>query len=267
MPGPDQLLEEAQATDFAGWDFTRLGSRLVLEPPPWDFGEIAAKCAAKAATMLDMGTGGGEWLSSLRARAPVTVATESWPPNVGLAATTLRALGVPLVRDEGATDNVRQDRDDPRGRLAFTAQAFDLVTNRHESFVASEVSRVLRPMGTFLTQQTQSGSRQFHELLGIRPPAAEELEMNLVIEQLRAAGLTVDEAGEGPATTVFADIGALAWYLRSVPWAVPGFSVSAYRDALIGLHGDPIRVTSKRFWIRAHKNPTPVRQDRAPASS
>ena len=141
---PDQLLEDAQATDFAGWDFTRLGSRLVLEPPPWDFGEIAAECATRAATMLDMGTGGGEWLSSLRARAPVTVATESWPPNVGLAATRLHGLGVPVVHVEGARDNLRQDRGDPRGRLGFVGEAFDLVTNRHESFVASEVPRPSR---------------------------------------------------------------------------------------------------------------------------
>jgi hypothetical protein len=264
---PDQLLEDAQATDFAGWDFTRLGSRLVLEPPPWDFGEIAAESATRAATMLDMGTGGGEWLSSLRARAPVTVATESWPPNVGLAATRLHALGVPVVHVEGARDNLRQDRGDPKGRLGFMGEAFDLVTNRHESFVASEVSRILRGEGTFLTQQTQSGSQEFHELLGVRPPAVEELELDLVVEQLRGAGLKVDEAEQGSATTVFADIGALAWYLRSIPWAVPGFSVSAYREALIGLHGDPIRVTSVRFWVRAHKRTTPLRDTQAPAGS
>lgn len=253
VPGPDQLLEDAEVTDFQGWDFTRLGARIVSEPPPWVFEEIVADRVARATTMLDMGTGGGEWLSSLPVRAPVTVATESWPPNVGVAALNLHALGVPVVQDEGATDNVRQGREDPRGRLAFTAEAFDLVTNRHESFVASEVSRVLRPEGTFVTQQTHSGSQQFHELLGVQPPQVEELEIDLVLEQLSAAGLIVDEAGEGYAATVFADIGALAWYLRSVPWAVPGFSISAYRNALIRLHGDPIRVTAKRFWVRAHK--------------
>jgi SAM-dependent methyltransferase len=263
---PGQLLADAQATAFEGWDFTPLGSRLVLEPPPWDFAEIASECATRATTMLDMGTGGGEWLSSLRARAPVTVATESWLPNVGIAATRLHALGVPIVHDEGATDNLRQDQGNPRGRLAFMAEAFDLVTNRHESFVASEVSRVLRSGGTFLTQQTQSGSQQFHDLLGVQAPTVEELETERVIEQLRAAGLTVDEAAEGQATTVFADIGALAWYLRSVPWAVPGFSINAHRQALIRLHGDPIRVTSKRFWVRAHKEFTPGRQEKQPHS-
>jgi SAM-dependent methyltransferase len=253
VPDPDQLLEDVEVIDFQGWDFTRLGARLVSEPPPWAFEEIVADRAAKATTMLDMGTGGGEWLSSLRARAPVTVATESWSPNVGLAAAKLHALGVPVVQDEGATDNLRQSREDPKGRLAFTADAFDLVTNRHESFVASEVSRVLRPEGTFVTRQAHSGSQQFHELLGVQPPQVEEFEIDPALEQLSAAGLIVDEADEGYATTIFADIGALAWYLRSVPWAVPGFSISAYRHALIRLHGDPIRVASKRFWVRAHK--------------
>ena len=253
MPDPDQLLEDAEVTDFQGWDFSRLGARLVNEPPPWAFEEIVAHRAARATTMLDMGTGGGEWLSSLRVRAPVTVATESWPPNVGVAASKLHALGVPVVQDEGATDNLRQHSEDPRGRLAFTAETFDLVTNRHESFVASEVSRVLRSEGTFVTQQAHSGSQQFHELLGIQPPEVEEFEIDLALEQLGAAGLIVDEADEGYATTIFADIGALAWYLRSVPWAVPGFSISAYRHALMRLHGDPIRVAAKRFWVRAHK--------------
>lgn len=253
MPDPDQLLEEAEVTDFWGWDFTRLGARLVSEPPQWAFEEIVADLAARATTMLDMGTGGGEWLSSLRVRAPLTVATESWPPNVGVAAATLHALGVAVVHDEGATDNLLQVRQDPRGRLGFTAETFDLVTNRHESFVAAEVSRVLRPEGTFVTQQAHSGSQQFHELLGVQPPPVEEFEIDLALEQLSAAGLIVDEADEGYATTMFADIGALAWYLRSVPWAVPGFSISAYRQALIRLHGHPIRVAAKRFWVRAHK--------------
>jgi SAM-dependent methyltransferase len=254
VPDPEQLLEDAEVTDFRGWDFTSLGARLVSEPPPWAFEEIVSERVATAKTMLDMGTGGGEWLSALRARATVTVATESWPPNVGVAAARLQGLGIPVVHDEGATDNRRQACEDPRGRLAFAAEAFDLVTNRHESFVASEVGRVLRAGGTFLTQQTQQGSQQFYELLGVQPPDnIEEFEIDLALEQLRAAGLTIDEAHEGHATTVFGDIGALAWYLRSVPWAVPGFSIGAYRPALIRLHGDPIRVVAKRFWIRAHK--------------
>jgi hypothetical protein len=73
--------------------------------------------------MLDIGTGGGEWRSSLRARAPVTVATDSWAPNVPVAPETLLELAIPLVLDDGAADNARQDLEDPRGRLAFKVVA------------------------------------------------------------------------------------------------------------------------------------------------
>jgi SAM-dependent methyltransferase len=253
MADADELLAEAETTPFQGWDFSKLGDRLVLEPPPWDFAEIVANTAARATAMLDMGTGGGEWLSSLRARSPVTAATESWKPNVAVAAARLWALGVPVVRTEGAPDNCRQEPGDSTGRLPFRTEAFDLVTNRHESFRAGEVARVLRPDGLFLTQQAQSGSKEFHRLLGSEAPDLQEFELDIAVAQLRGAGLSIDEADMGIATTVFADIGALAWYLRSVPWAVPGFTISTYRQALLRLHGRPIRVGSRRFWIQARK--------------
>ena len=78
----------------------------------------------------------------------------------------------------------------------------------------------------------------------------------MIVVQLQDAGLTIDEAGVGSATTVFADIGTLAWYLRSVPWAAPGFTVNTYRQALLRLHDGPIRVLHRRFWLRAHKERT-----------
>ena len=162
-------------------------------------------------------------------------------------------MGIPVVHTEGAPDNHRQEPGDTVGRLPFRTQVFDLVTNRHESFLANEVARVLRRGGTFLTQQTHSGSRRFHELLGTDPPDPQELELDLVVVQLPDAGLRIDEAEAGTATTVFADIGALAWYLRSVPWAVPDFTIGRYRQALLRLHDGPIRVPHKRFWLQAHK--------------
>jgi SAM-dependent methyltransferase len=203
MADPEHLLAQAEATGFDGWDFTTLGDRLTLDPPPWDFPDIVAGAAAGAETMLDMGTGGGEWLSSLQARAPRTVATESWPPNVGVAASRLHALGVPVVQTEGAPDNHRREPAGPGGRLPFCTDAFDLVSNRHESFRADEVARVLRRGGVFLTQQAQSGMTQFHELLGVAAPDHEEFELALAVAQLREAGLRIDEADVGVAPRSF----------------------------------------------------------------
>lgn len=36
--------------------------------------------------------------------------------------------------------------------------------------------------------------------------------------------------------TAFYDIGAVVYFLRLVPWIVPGFTVARYRDALRELH-------------------------------
>jgi SAM-dependent methyltransferase len=247
----ERLLDEALLLPFRGWDFSVLGDRLVVEPPPWSFEEIVDDAAARATCMLDMGTGGGEWLSARR-HAVRTVASESWPPNVALGAARLRPLGILVVHVEGAVDNAEQAMTDARGRLGFRRGAFDLVVNRHESFVAEEVRRVLRDGGVFVTQQAASGSRQFHELLALEAPPDDDFHMDLAIEQLERAGLCIDESAAGTATTVFGDIGALAWYLHNVPWAVRDFSIQRHRDALLHLYGGPIRVPSERFWIRAH---------------
>jgi hypothetical protein len=60
-----------------------------------------------------------------------------------------------------------------------------------------------------------------------------------VVDQLRA-GLGVEQSELGTATTVFADIGALAWYLSNVPWGVRDFSIERHRQALVPVHGSPI---------------------------
>jgi SAM-dependent methyltransferase len=248
----DELLDEAARTPFQGWDFSWLGSRLVVEPPPWPFEDMVTGLMDQAEVTLDMGTGGGEWLSSLPRCPARSVATESWRPSVRVAAARLRRLGVGVVHDEGAVDNVAQHLGPPHGRLAFRDGAFDLVVNRHEAFASEEVRRVLRPGGVFVTQQADSGSRQFHELLGLRPMTVEEFGLELAVEQVTAAGLQVDDCGAGFATTTFQDVGALAWHLSVVPWAVPGFSIAGCHKALVNLHGRSISIRSSRFWLRAH---------------
>jgi SAM-dependent methyltransferase len=247
----DRLVRDALAVPFRGWDFTALGDRLVLEPPSWSFEQMVDDAASRATSMLDMGTGGGEFLSARRRAAGRNVATEGWPPNVPIAAARLAPLGVAVVHDEGAVDNLDQEAGPARGRLPFRPGAFDLVVNRHEAFTAAEVRRVLRPGCTFLTQQGNAGARQFHELLGLAPPPDRVLHLDLASAQLARAGFDVQDGGEGTATAVFADVGALAWYLANVPWAVPDFSPERHHDALVALHGRPIRVAAERFWLRA----------------
>src|SRR3984885_15278096 len=91
----EQLVAEAQAAPVSGWDFSWLTARSSSEDPlPWDYRAEVARYAAEARSLLDMGTGGGEWLASLTPHPPYTVATEGWPPNVPVAAQRLRQVGI-----------------------------------------------------------------------------------------------------------------------------------------------------------------------------
>lgn len=264
MDAFERLLREVVATPIEGWDFSRLGGRISTKPRPWDFKQIVEEHARRATDLLDMGTGGGEWLASLSYRPPRTVATEGWHPNLDLAGARLRPLGITVVWYEGARDNAGQTPDDECGLLPFPSASFDLITNRHETFSAREIARVLTPGGAFLTQQTGGDYDEFYDALALAQPERSGREWTLVLasEQLRGAGLQVVDGAEGKEETTFADVGALAWYLRAIPWIVAGFSIESHRPHLRRLHEridsqGPIILRQPTFWLKAVKPDSP----------
>ena len=231
MDSLSELLEEAETHPVSGWDFSWLGDRMESKPLPWEFADVVDRLARSAHSMLDLGTGGGEWLASLPHRPPETVATESWHPNVAVARDRLARLGVEVVEVEACPDN---DDQGPAGadgpRLPFDDNVFELVVARHEAFVAQEVARVIPVEGHFATQQLGvDGHRGFRELFGVEHHPTVPSFLELVSRQLEGAGMRVDEAAEAIQESCFHDVGALTWFLRMVPWAVPDFSVERYR--------------------------------------
>jgi SAM-dependent methyltransferase len=177
----------------------------------------------------------------------MTVATEPWRPNVPVAAGRLRGLGVHVVVADGPD-------------LPFRANRFDLVICRHPTATPwPGIARVLRPGGTFLSQQI--GRDNVEELgesiRGPRPPGptrgpARER------DAAEANGLEVVDVREADLRCVFDDIGAVVYFLRLVVWIVPGFSVERYRAELRALHDrirtdGPFVATSRRFLIEARK--------------
>jgi SAM-dependent methyltransferase len=240
VPTFDELVSEALAAPFSGWDFSFLDwPRARTERLPWSYRREVARRAASAGTMLDMGTGGGERLSRLPSRPPRTVATEAWPPNVPVAAARLRPLGVRVVQDEGAPDN-KVHGDGDRGRLPFRDGAFGLVANRHEAFRADEVSRVLAPGGTFVTQHIDfHSSDDLYRLLGLELPEQPDSWLPLARQQVRDAGLIVQAAVRGEERHELRDVGALVYYLRVVSWAVPEYSLDRCRTALRAAYERP----------------------------
>lgn len=240
MPTFDELVSEALAAPFSGWDFSWLSDRSTTAGSlPWSYHREVARRAAAADTMLDMGTGGGERLSRLAPGPPRTVATEGWPPNVPVAAARLRPLGIPVIQDEGAPDNTDQDGT-PRGRLPFRDGTFALVANRHEAFRAAEVARVLAPGGSFVTQQVDfHGYDELYPYVGLRVPEQPTSWLPLALRQLREAGLTVQGAVRGTEQHEFRDVGALVYYLHIVGWAIPEYSLDSCRAALRAAHEAP----------------------------
>lgn len=104
QPSLQTLLDDADALPIAGWDFSLLRDRIAITGLPWNFDEIVASHAHTASDLLDIGTGGGEWLAGLGARPARTVATESWPPNIEVAGRRLRPLGITVVATEPAPE-------------------------------------------------------------------------------------------------------------------------------------------------------------------
>jgi SAM-dependent methyltransferase len=250
----DALLDEAERRPMVGWDL-RLDGRIV-STHPWDFEAIADAEIAAAPNLLDMGTGGGEWLSARPFPKGRTVATEAWPPNVPVAAARLEPLGVSVLAVEGAPDNADQATAVSLPPLPFADESFGLITNRHESFVASEVARVLAPNGRFLTQQVASDfSAPMRALLGApNPNPPPRWDLDLALDQVRAAGLEILRAEAGDARITFADVGALAWYLRHVPWVLPEFDLAAFRPRLAALHdAGPVTAAQPHFWLLAER--------------
>jgi SAM-dependent methyltransferase len=258
VAGFDEFVNEALSVPFSGWDFSWLDRRSWTEPLPWDYSARVAALARNAQTMLDMGTGGGEALSRLPDRAPRTVAAEGWPPNVPVAARRLLPLGIPVVQNEGAADNMDQGGADDGGRLPFRDGSLDLICNRHESFLAAEVSRVLAPGGIFVTQQVDyHDNDDLAQILGIETAQEPESWIGLARRQVTGAGLVIGEAARASQRIRFDDIAAVVFYLKAISWSIPQYSLGRYRNRLRALHEDasawPVITSGHRFLLVASK--------------
>lgn len=260
----EQLLRDADATPLVGWDLSCDG-RITPTATPWNFEAAVERHARRSPDMLDMGTGGGEWLSRLAHRPARTVATEGWAPNVAVARERLALLGVEVVEVEGADDNATQG-EEQQARLPFADASFHLVVNRHESFVASDVHRILVAGGRFVTQQVASDfNADCYALLDLPMPGVPRWQLDTAVDQLTRAGLVIEQGEEGAELLSFDDIGAFAWYLKHVPYVCPEFTIDGCRVALQRLHAriqesGPLAMRQKLFWLEA------VKRQQAPAA-
>jgi len=216
--------EEAQP--FTGWDFSYLHGRMSQTEPPWDYLGRAAELMERAASVIDLETGGGEKLLSLRNHwPPFVAATEEYPPNVRLAGERLAAAGAALVV-------ARMTDDEP---LPFAGACFDLILNRHGAFNPAEIARVLAPGGAFLTQQVHGlWAWDLQAALDAKPQWPDATPEKYA-PQLARAGLEIVQVQTWEGKLRFSDVGAIVYYLKAVAWEVPGFTVETHQRHLFAL--------------------------------
>jgi SAM-dependent methyltransferase len=252
----EELIAEGAAVPVEGWDFSWFDGRASEQRPPWGYarqlGErMAALAGVPGAAALDLETGGGEVLASIPAGPPVLVATETWPPNVEVARRNLARLGAEVVAMDDELDD-----------LPFGDATFDLVVSRHPVAVRwDEVARVLKPGGTYFSQEVGAGSvRELTEFLMGPLPADDgpDRDPKWSVQDATRAGLEVVDLQQFRGRMEFGDVAAVVVFLRKVVWIVPGFTVERYLDRLRALHeqiaaSGPFPATSVRFLFEARK--------------
>ncbi len=246
-PRFNQLIAEALAQDFSGWDFSFLRGRWQEDDLSWDYRALVQEHMQGAGALLDMGTGGGEFFASLAPLPALSVATEAWPPNIPVARGRLEPLGVQVHAI------------DESGYLPMLADmSFDLVINRHEFYLPAEVFRILRPGGRFLTQQV--GGRdavRLNELLGIPVPAeGPAWDAKSAADDLAEAGFQIVRQEQAFPKLRFFDIGAVVFFLKIIVWQFPDFSVEKYHAQLVDIHNrierdGYLEVGQERFLVEA----------------
>ncbi len=239
------LHEERQP--FIGWDFSYLDGRMSEGQVPWSYLDRAAELMRHSSSVIDLDTGGGEKLLSLREHWPPKVlATEEYPPNFKLATERLSPLGARVVST--SISNIAP--------MPFADAEFDLVLNRHAAFNSSEIARVLTSGGTFLTQQVHGmWAWDLIAAFDAKPQWPEAMPSQYV-PLLETAGMTIVNLQEWEGTLSFSDVGAIVYYLKAVPWHVPGFTVSTHLPYLLALQdllesGEPLDFYAAKYLIEA----------------
>ena len=245
---------EEDCAFIKGWDFSHIRGRYEEEDSlPWDYEAIIRGALKNEMKLLDYDTGGGEFLLSLSHPYENTAATEGYPPNVKLCKERLLPLGIDLRECKDAA------------HIPFADESFDIIINRHGDFDPTEIKRLLKPGGLFITQQV--GSDNDRELVeAVLPGTPKPFEHENLREQrvrFENAGFEILQTDEAFAPICFYDVGAFVWFARIIEWEFPGFSVDSCFDRLLQMQktierDGRIVGTTHRYLIAARKKQMPL---------
>jgi SAM-dependent methyltransferase len=188
---------------------------------PWDYKNIVEKYISGKETLLDMDTGGGEFLSSLSNVPKNVYATEGYEPNIAIAGQRLKDKNI-IVKA------IKKD-----GEIPFDDAYFDVIINRHGAYEIHAIKRTLKNKGIFITQQV-GGLNGMDINMAFGTKTIDYAEWCLIknIEMFKDSGMKIVEFGEHIGKMAFNDMGAVVYYLKCIPWQVKDFSVDTYYKRL-----------------------------------
>ena len=239
----EEWLKEEKMAHIHGWDFSHIYGRYSEEENlPWDFRTVINKYLKDNMKLLDMETGGGEFLLSLNHPKHNTSAIEGYQPNVELCKKILLPLGIDFKEADGDE------------KLPFENEYFDIITNRHGAYNVTELKRVLKKDGIFITQQV--GAENDRELVEILLPKYKDLPyaehyLNIKQQEISEQGFEILESGETFQPIKFFDTGALVWFAKIIEWEFPNFSVKSHLDNLYKIQ--EIIEANRVVEVRIHK--------------
>lgn len=207
--------EERKAKTEKGWDFSYIAQRISEPNLPWDYKAAILKYLNKTDILLDLGTGGGEFLLTLNHNPHHIYVTEAYSPNYRLCRKKLSNLGIKVIFNNSPE------------KLPFPNNFFDIIINRHDEYHLGEINRVLKPGGYFLTQQV--GSLDCDDLIPIftkkESIKQNEFSLNREISSIDEEQWQIIEKDEDITNMYFFDIGALVYFVARLPWQFPTFKV------------------------------------------
>lgn len=205
---------------YGGKGSTHLNGRWFSDSLPWDFQHMLRSRLTGRSVFLDLGSGSVSFLLSLDPAPGCAFYGEEDEGTAAILRQRFKPYGVEVR-------HVVDQKD-----LPFSDEKFDLVYTRNGRFDPSEVCRVLKKGGYFLTQQSGGIDGRFNGKLfpGWKETAGAD-DLNSTITRLEDAGFLVLKGQEARPEIRFRDVGALAYWIHAAGWQPLDFSVEKQEDA------------------------------------
>lgn len=242
------MREYKNPAKLKGWDFSQV--RVIEEGPRIDYSKVVETHLGSNKILLDTGTGGGERLKTFAPKVREAIGIDVDRKMIKTAAENL---------GKSSLHNVNLILCDSE-KMPIARAHIDIVTDRHAPFNAKEVSRILKPGGTFITQQVSEGDKRNFKEVFQRGQSYGEKSGTLkkrYLRELREAGIRIIEERTVNTTEYYESINDVIFLLANTP-IIPDFDFKKEQDKLTKIEekfktNKGMRTNSERFLIVGSK--------------